>query len=319
MDKFIFVKFIFYIILIGTIITVLITKKDREKYYIKAVITVVSLLVAVVISFLLYFCSYDIINKIDVNIFNSYATDGKIEQAIYFSKEIDDETEINDTIMEIVDRTKDIDELSKKISELDNDYLRIQNILGVIARNRVISEECINNNHKYVDYLRTKNLQVSDCINYCEKIYELDENIQRGCFYISFTVVISILLFKLKYRKGTYSWCALIYILIILNDFTKGLFGQLMFHIEIVSNNISANDFQTLTTLLMPALKEAFLTVIIFDGVYQFSEQRKSENNLDKKFEDIQNITQKTIGDEKNKIYKKIENLNNKIRKMKNK
>lgn len=324
MDKLIFIKFAFYIILIGVIITILLSQKNREKLLLKISIVTGLLLVAVIMAFGLYFLSYNIVNKIGIEVYNSYAAEGKFEKNVYFSEEIDDKTKIDSTIMEIVNKTKDDDKTSKKILEklsqkdkLNNDDISIQELLGVVAKNKVISEECINNNSQYVDYLKQKNLRVSDFINYCEKIYELDNNIQRGCFYLSFTLIVSIILFKFKYRKGTYGWSALIYILIILNDFTKGLLGQAIYHVKIVMSNLSADDFNTLTTLLMPALKEAFLTVIILDGIYQYNVQKKSEVELNKKIIDIEISINGAVDNKIDNVYRKINFINNKLEKVK--
>jgi len=74
-----------------------------------------------------------------------------------------------------------------------------------------------------------------------------------------------------------YFFALIIYVPIITNDFSKGLLGSFISNLEIVSNHFSNQDIQTISSIMSSTTKEAFVTVIILDGLFQAIVSKKQK------------------------------------------
>ncbi|MCB2300119.1 methyl-accepting chemotaxis protein [Clostridium tagluense] len=222
-------------------------------------------LASFLITFALYFLSFNIVNKVNPQSYYLYATNGKYNKDIFFSDSVNKTTKIFDgAITEIVKKT------NTKIS-------RKQDIFGAIVNNPKLSEKLISANKKYMDYLDKQNLEIDDVINYSVKMYEVDNNIMKASFYLAFTICILIDLFCLKNRKRIYVVALIVYLLSNLDSFTVGLSSQTIYNLPFISSKMTHDDFQLFLAIMLPALKEAFLTFIIVDSIYQALLQVKSD------------------------------------------
>ncbi|OAA84675.1 methyl-accepting chemotaxis protein [Clostridium ljungdahlii] len=258
----------------------------------RPIIAIVLSLTSIVVVFVLYSQMFPLMNKISPKIYYRYGTDGKYDKEMFFTKEINDRTKILDvTISKIVEKAK-----VTKIT-------RNQDIYGVISNNRVISKKYINENKEYLSYLDEHNLEVDDVLNYCKKMYDIDDNIIMGLFYLIFTILSSIFLFVLKYRKRIYIVGIFVYLFSTLSILSGGLFSQLFYYLPIINKQWNYTDYQTLLLNVLPPIKEAILTFIIVDSVFQAFIQNRNDNKMNRNYAEINNNT-KYINETVNTIKK---------------
>ena len=134
-----------------------------------AIFLVVTLLI---VSFLfpsMYMGTFRLINNVDSSIYARYATNGKFEENLFFSTEIEKNTGI-------------IEQLESKIDDFVG-VSRIQEFAYVIIENQSEVKDIIYTNQKYQAYLRSIGSSVDDLIDWSEKTAALDDRIAMGCLY----------------------------------------------------------------------------------------------------------------------------------------
>ena len=245
---------------------------------------IIGLLMVIFLMIIIPKGSYYAINSFGDKVYYLYATDGKNDEDIFFSEKIYKSANIEDTFQNIAQEIKDIDEkkeikdrdaIVKKYLE-DKNSLTLANKLEIISRHKVVSSKYIKANKEYVDYLQTQERDIDDVFNYCDKISSINDNVYRASFYLSFIIFIIAILF-LKNRVLMYFFALIIYVPIITNDFSKGLLGSFISNLEIVSNHFSNQDIQTISSIMSSTTKEAFVTVIILDGLFQAIVSKKQK------------------------------------------
>lgn len=225
-------------------------------------------LISFAIAAFFYFYGFKIVNMIDTKSYYLSATNGKYDKEIFFSKSVNDETKIvDDTLNEIIEETE-----SKITRKID--------IFGAIANNANLSKKIISKNKKFMDYLNKQNLGIDDVINYCQRMYDVDSSMLKAGFYLAFTICILIDLFFLKHRKRIYGVALLVYLFSNLDVFTGSLSSQTIYHLPFIAKDLTHEEFQLYLTTMLPALKEAFLTFIILDTIYQTKLQDKNDSIL---------------------------------------
>ncbi|MGL4108432.1 hypothetical protein [Clostridium sp. LP20] len=235
------------------------------------------MILAFILSFILYMYSYKLINKIDDTIYYKVASERQYDREVYFSKEADDRSGIvTDTLNQIIDITNS--EISRK-----------QDIYKAVAENGNVSIKLINDNSEYIDYLNDYNLTVEDLIKYCSKMAKIDDDISTASFYLTITLVLGIYLCIFGYRKLIYSIAFIVYFFTNIDLFSGGIVREIIFNLN---TSLSFEEYNTLINLIIPAIKEACLTLIIIDTINEYFVQNKNRK-LKKKLKSSYNSINK--------------------------
>ena len=107
-------------------------------------------------SVVIYFLIFNIIS-IDPRIVSSYATEGKYDYNVYFSKDVDTSTDIYNTLLVSQDSSP---------SYTRKSHDRIQEVCKYILDNKVSVIKRIEKNKSYIAYLEGKQLNTDDLLIY---------------------------------------------------------------------------------------------------------------------------------------------------------
>lgn len=226
------------------------------------------------IMMLAYMNSYKLINKIDNRIYDMYATSGKYTQNMFFSKDIEEKTNI-------------YSELNNLVIKDEIEINRMQDFCNELLNNKSGVNELLENNVNYIKYLENENLTIDEFWFFVSKMSSLDINILKDILYIIMLILVLILYFVFNWRKGIYIVIFILYFIFILNDFSGGLFSYIIYeplqnlNQFIKLDRMSIETYSTIFDLLLPITKESILTFILLDTVCQTikdQKQKKKEN-----------------------------------------
>ncbi|MBU5676815.1 hypothetical protein KQI88_10330 [Alkaliphilus sp. MSJ-5] len=218
-------------------------------------------LIAIGLVIYLYSFTYSTINFIDSGIFNLYATHGKYDYNPFLSQEIDEKTKIYSTLLSNFEITK---------------VNRIQDLYEKILEDKEFSRNILEGNKEYTNYLKGMGLDINELFYYGERIMKLDESILNGAYYFMALSVIIIYALFYKFRLGIYISGAVIYLLSNLSNFTNQLSSYFIVTImNKIDNNIEISSLDNLRDSFFPAIKEAILTYIILDVIFESINSKK--------------------------------------------
>lgn len=193
-----------------------------------------------------------------------YATEGRFDENVYFSREAQERTGI----------------LSDLLPHLERE--RIHGLTGLsdqIAKYEVELLPVFYGNAAYLDYLREKETSVAELYRFCENIRDLTENLFFACRYVAFLGWVIALHFLMKCRPLLYFGMGLLCVfastLRLSNRLFAGIFsnGEAFFHLY-------ADD-------LIPTMLEAMLTFLIFDITFAAWEKARLARRLDPLYQDL--------------------------------
>ena len=233
-----------------------------------AIFLVVTLLI---VSFLfpsMYMGTFRLINNVDSSIYARYATNGKFEENLFFSTEIEKNTGI-------------IEQLESKIDDFVG-VSRIQEFAYVIIENQSEVKDIIYTNQKYQAYLRSIGSSVDDLIDWSEKTAALDDRIAMGCLYLTFLLITIIMVVAFGFRNIFYICAGITYTVAMLSFFTDGISDYLIANVlsllaKLASDVFTYRDMEQWNLIINQAFKEGTLTFIIFDTVVQTCQNNKKE------------------------------------------
>lgn len=207
------------------------------------------------------------VNSLDLKAYYRYASDGKFTTDIYFTEASKQGIKIEELFGELLPET----------AEAIN---RPQDLFQKLLANESLLFEKLSNHKAYNDYLQSNDLIVNDVILYMKKLSMLDEIIMHVAFYLSNLIYIFTLYFWFKWRLRIYILSGLIYLVLVIDSYMSGIFLDAFFplitklndlfnFIPIIYSEFTYEDHGFLSEIILPTIREAALTFIIFDTVVQ--------------------------------------------------
>lgn len=233
----------------------------NSKNIYKLIVLAVMLLLLIPFTSVVYFTLYSI-NNFYPETYQRYATAGKYEKNIFLDKEVNEKTNVYESI-NCVD-----------FAEAIKDH-RIQTACKIINKNKNLIREKLINNEKYMDYLKDNNLTVEDFFSYTEKIEVLDDNFIKFGFFISWLLIIYVCVVKFDWRRKFYFFSGLVYLFHVLSQFT-GILSQNLLYYTLLTGYVTYDNFIATGPLVFDALTESCLTFIIFDYLFQIYGNRSN-------------------------------------------
>lgn len=227
---------------------------------------------------ILYFASYEIVNHVDVSIYNRYATSGKYEDNIFLSGQIEEETGI-------------VTEIINKLDISGESVKRKQDIAKIICDNREDVSNILKHNVKYCKYLKDKGATIEEFFKWNERIAELDELIMQTSVFILCLIYAMLWILVFKWRKAFYLCAGIVYVIFTLSYFSGGITDYLLVNL---ANIFPGEIFGTVTYVGMEefrawffsGFKESIVAFIIFDTLIQFIENRRT-TELEQEINDL--------------------------------
>lgn len=213
-----------------------------------------------VVSVIVYGGLYKI-NNYYPETYQRYATNGKSEENIFFSREVDEKTNFTDSLVDI--------DFTKALKDR-----RLQTACKIINNNKNIVRKNLMNNKEYMNYLSDNGLTIEDLFSYTEKLEELDNNFLKSGYFIAILIIIYICVVKFGYRSQFYLIAGIVYTLHVLSQFT-GMQSDSLFYYAAFQRYDTYDNYITTAHILFAALNESILTFIIFDYIFQNYGQKK--------------------------------------------
>lgn len=125
-----------------------------------------------------------------------------------------------------------------------------------------------------MDYLEEKNCSIEDLNVYISQMAHIDDNIIQVTIYCTLVLICLITLRYFKYRKGFFITAEVVYLIATTSVFSNGLTDYLISNIvaliaKLNKESFSYVDMEMMNTYFVNALKEALLTVVIFDTIFE--------------------------------------------------
>lgn len=233
----------------------------NNKAMYKMISLILMLLLFMPFSLIFYFGLYSISNHYPET-YQRYATDGKYERNVFFSNEINEDTNVIHSI-NCVDFTEAIEDG------------RIQTVCKKINENKNDVRKSLMSNEKYMNYLKDNELTIDDFFSYTKKISDLDDTFFKASFFLLWLIIIYICVVKLGWRSKFYLFSGGFYILNVLSKFTGRQSDNLLYY-SFFSHYDTYDNYISTVPILFEALIESILTFIIFDYLFQnYGNKRK--------------------------------------------
>ncbi|TKH43894.1 hypothetical protein C1I60_11030 [Paenibacillus terrae] len=259
-----------------------ILKQKPDKMTLRALkVTSASIVFLAILFFivLVYAGLYEVVNALDVKAYFRYASDGKFEQDVYFREAEEAKTEIRSSL--------------KVLLPDDATPSRIQEYFKLLLQDETLLKEKMNENNKYIEYLKNNNVTVDDAVLYMKKIINLDEIFLYAASYVGMLLFILILYFLYKWRISIFILSGILYFILVVDSFTAGIFLDAFFpvlqNIYSYSGKVTGSfyllfydDYLRLSKNFLPATREAALTFIILDTVVQSLKDSKKRRRSSK-------------------------------------
>ncbi|AIQ69574.1 hypothetical protein [Paenibacillus graminis] len=233
------------------------------KHPVKTIFALLLMYVYLPIAFLLYMCSFQVISWLEPNAYYRYATDGKYTEDIFFKGAMGQEIEVSSMLESIVG------------SQV---FKRPQDLFSAVLKKEDSLRHTLESNNEYMLYLKKNNLTVDHVIAYMKKISDLDDNLMNANLYLTALGIIMVYYLLFKYRNRIYLGAGLLYIFLVIDAFTYNLVSDAFYpQMKRLVSDLSYEDYLVTVKGLLPALREATLTFIIFDTVIQSYKDRKNK------------------------------------------
>lgn len=239
-----------------------------DNYFKKGIGVAVMLLLYIPLCIWITILLFGLINKVDPGIYYRFATDNKYSEDVFFSAEVAKKTAIDKTIERVFELKAE-----KEPENTQEKFLRL-------LEDETLLMDQISKNKDFIEYLDNKKLDLSDVITYMKSFIDLDYRLMSASFYFSALIIFIILYWFCSFRIELYLLAGFLYIFSNLNIFTSGMFANIfypfMHGISKVMREEYTFDQYTMYVNFLPTIKEAFLSYIIFDTVFQvFKESRE--------------------------------------------
>lgn len=220
----------------------------------------------IIVALLLYYLLFVIINKVDPNIFNRYASDGIYEYNPYFNDEINEQTSVYFSLNTFFEN-RTVENQREIYKTIVDDFDKF--------------EQIIRENELYMQYLQENSLSVEGLLKYSQRYVDLDYAVVFPSFFIVTIIIIWIYSEVLKYRIQVYVVGAVAYILMRMSDFSSGLSGiTIVTLMTKVDKSIDFSDYYTSLESVAPILLEALLAYIILDAIISGRRSIRKRMNL---------------------------------------
>lgn len=214
------------------------------------------------------------INALDSSIWYRYASSNKVTSMVFLE-------ECPET-QGFWEGLRSIDEVAQAIETRN-----ISQVCGAMYEN--IDEVCqiAQGDENYCTFLQLKSLTVEDLRTTLAGLAGIDSVVFNVSFYLALLIYSFVVVGVLKLRKVFYIMAGITYVVFAASAFSSGLTDYLITFVLNIWNKISGNELTYTDALIfrdsfMNALKEAMLTVIIFDTVFQAHDSKKQR---DKEYE----------------------------------
>ena len=232
-----------------------------DKFYIFSLIAVV---LGIMVFPFIYAGTYKLINYLDSSIFDRYATEGKFDDNLFFSAEIDEATGI-------------IQQLYLEIEEFD-EVDRVQEFANVIRLNEDVVTRIITDNKSYLEYLTGVDCDVEDVIRWSKKMASLDQTLMAASLYLVLLIIFIMMVVIFDMRALFYSIAGVVYLVATLSLLSDGISDYVVVKIlSMLSDDIIYDSIEELRLIFSQVFKESALTFIIFETVIQIWRSRKNE------------------------------------------
>lgn len=235
------------------------------------------------ITMCMYMISYTVINVLDDSSYIRYATNGKYNEDIFFKVARKEIVHLDDMLEEFMKNELVTIEF-KRQQDLFQEILKKENSF----KNKVLQDPV------YRAYLDKNNLTEDDAINYITKISQLDNVMLNASMFIVSLIYIAVYYFAFKYRKRIYLGSGLLYLVLMLDTFSSGLLSNALYpYFKQIFSDVNYEDYTLFIKGMLPAVKEATLTFLMFDAVFQYYVSRKNKriaSELKNTFDSLQEI-----------------------------
>ena len=148
-----------------------------------------SILIVLYIGFYgIYFGFYQLINNVDVSIYNRYATENQFDWPVYFNEDVEEKTGIVSEINQI-DEIIELPQSSSKQAIYKCMYENIDKVVNIM-----------NENENYVYYLEKNNTSIENATKYIQKMAFMDDKILQMDIYLVFLLMCVITVGVFKYH-----------------------------------------------------------------------------------------------------------------------
>lgn len=222
---------------------------------------------------IIYAGTYSLINKVDPGIYFMNATNNKFNSDRFFSTEEVEDTCFWDDLINNIDGLEKA--VSQSITESNNHIL-----WSFLDQHKHEVVDIALANEKYMKYLEKKECTIEDLQEYITKMAHVDDYIIQVTIYITLVLICIITLTCFKYRKGFYCVAAIVYLIATASLFSNGLSDYLVtqvlsFVAKVNKASFSYVDMEVLKEYFLNALKEALLTVVIFDTIFELRNNKR--------------------------------------------
>ncbi|MBO4616851.1 MAG: hypothetical protein J5717_05835 [Lachnospiraceae bacterium] len=228
-----------------------------------------SILGVIILAMIFYITIPRCINAIDPSIWYRYASSNKITSMIFLEE--CPETQAFLTGLQNIEGVVQAEEKGD-----------LTGVCEAIYENIDLVCKMAQNDEAYCAYLRSRGLSVDDFRETMSKIAEMSTVLINISFYLALLVYSIFVVGILKLRKVFYITAGVTYVVFEASVFSSGLTDYLLTFIANIWNKIGGKELIYSDTLIyrdtfMSTLKEAMLTVIIFDTVLQARDSKKQK------------------------------------------
>lgn len=214
-----------------------------------------------------------VINKVSPTAYYMQASDDMFEEDVYFSAMTEEKTGI---LSDLCEGIAGFEEAMKGENYEYRVFMdeHIDEVMGIAGKN-----------DKYIRYLNSIESSLQNLEGYIRNMAQFEKMIASLAMYISLLFVICIFLFGFDGRMAFYIVTALIYCITVASAFSKGLSDYPLaacfsFLAKLSNDTFTYSDMKILKLYFMQELKEALMTVVIFDTIQQIYQNKKEHSFL---------------------------------------
>ncbi len=231
---------------------------------------IISIVIACLASYGIYFGFYQLVNIVDSSIYNRYATENQFDRPVYFNDTVEEKTGIISEISQV-----------RGIKELPP-HSSMQTIYKCMNKNIDQIRNIMNENENYLHYLSENNTSIENATKYIQKMAFMDDKILQTDIYLVFFIMCVLTVGVFKFRKSFYITAGITYLLVMASVFSDGLSDYLVTNAinilaKLQSSVFTYQNMEEAKMLYIDAFKESMMTFIIFDSVMQILSDKKEE------------------------------------------
>lgn len=221
-------------------------------------VPIVTILVTMISVFGLTIVDQNIESKYMYN----YATDYKYDMDVFFGKEAKTIGHIDEIVTKVNQARKKPDDYS--LSEDADKFSRTTMIF--LLNNKSYFLDQVRDNHYYLDYLYSKNLDEETLLRYVERMAKFGDGIIAATEYIIVLLFVICAYYFFNLKNDIYIVAGVVYIILTIDGFTSGFFFTTIYSYFNFDKIIDGITFKCMMDTLVP-VKEAMLSFIIFEVV----------------------------------------------------